>query len=202
MLRRLITITALLVLGVGLVAADELSPRHERGFAKMRGHLNVQAYPAQCETSADRAVALAVARGQAADVSAPRGCVLLAERNLPNLLVDSGEAYLVQAFMGAVNLSSLSFHAFGTDGTAAAETQIALIAENAGGRFAGVPSVGAAPNIWRQQVTAIFATGFTLREWGLFTQAAVGTMWSRIVVPAIAVPSGGTVIATYDLTVE
>lgn len=122
-----------------------------------------------------------------------------------NLLVNTGEQYLVDAWRGAVTLSNMRFHGLGSSGAAAAETDTGCLAEFTTTRASGTLVAGASPNILQSVGVNTIAGAQTLREFCFMSQAAVpgGIMWSRVTLVApIAGPAGGTVTTTYEITFE
>jgi hypothetical protein len=127
----------------------------------------------------------------------------------PNLIVDAGEAYLVDAWQNTVELETMKFHGCGTGVTAAAEGNTALGTEsttilNPDNTRATGSLTEASASVFRTVGTLTFDGAGAITEWGLFSQAATGggVMWSRIVFSAINVASLDSIQFTYDLTVE
>lgn len=135
---------------------------------------------------------------------------IAAVRLRPNLIVNAGENFLVDAWQNTVELEIMKYHGCGTDNTAAAEAQTGLIAECTTAlnpdstRATGSLIDGASSNVLRSVGTLTFDNTAAVVEWGLFSQAATGggTMWSRVVFAAINVGNGDSIQFTYDLTVE
>jgi hypothetical protein len=127
----------------------------------------------------------------------------------PNLIVNSGEAYWVDAWQGIVEPEIMKYHGAGTGATAAAEADTALQAEsttvlNPPSTRATGSLAEAAANIFRTVGTLTFSGAATITEWGLFNQAATGggVMWSRVVSGSLGVLNGDSIQWTYDATVE
>jgi hypothetical protein len=127
----------------------------------------------------------------------------------PNLIVNSGEAYWVDAWQGIVEPEIMKYHGAGTGATAAAEADTALQAEsttvlNPPSTRATGSLAEAAANIFRTVGTLTFSGAATITEWGLFNQAATGggIMWSRVVSGSLGVLNGDSIQWTYDATVE
>ena len=127
----------------------------------------------------------------------------------PNLIVNTGEGYLVDAWQNSVELETMKFHGCGTGATAAAEGDTALQTESFtilnpdSTRATG--SLGeVSQSVFRTIGTLTFDGAGAITEWGLLSQAATGggVLWSRIVFSAINVANGDSIQFTYDLTVE
>jgi hypothetical protein len=145
----------------------------------------------------------------------PQADHLMAGAFGPNLIVNAGEAFLVDAWQGTVEMEVMRYHGCGRGNgsggaTDPAEGDTTLQSEetttlNPEQRAQG--SLGeAAASVFRTQGTLTFdgtVTGGVV-EWGLFSQQAHGggTMWSRIEFAAINVGNGDSIQFTYDLTVE
>lgn len=127
----------------------------------------------------------------------------------PNLITNSGEAFLVDAWQGTTELEVMKYHGCGTGATAAAETDTALGTESTtvitpdSTRATGSLTEASA-SVFRTVGTVSFDGSAAITEWGLFSQAATGggTLWSRVVFSAISVAASDSVAFTYDLTVE
>jgi hypothetical protein len=127
----------------------------------------------------------------------------------PNLIVNAGEAYWVDAWQGLVEPEIMKFHGAGTGVTAAAEADTALQAEsttvlNPASQRATGSLAEAAANIFRTVGTLTFSGAATITEWGLFNQQPTGggVMWSRVVSGSLGVLNGDSIQWTYDATVE
>lgn len=127
----------------------------------------------------------------------------------PNLIVNAGEAYLVDSWQNLVELETMKFHGCGTGATAAAEGDTALQTEsttvlNPDSTRATGSLTEASASVFRTVGTLTFDGAAAVTEWGLLSQAAIpgGTLWSRIVFSAINVANGDSIQFTYDLTVE
>ena len=126
----------------------------------------------------------------------------------PNLIVNAGEAFLVDAWQNTVELEIMKFHGCGTGAVAAAETDTTLGTESTtilnpdSTRATG--SLGElSASVFRTIGTLTFDGSGAITEWAL-TSTATGAyvMWSRIVFSAINVASGDSIQFTYDLSVE
>lgn len=140
---------------------------------------------------------------------APHADHLFAGAFGPNLIVNAGEAFLVDAWQNLVELEIMKFHGVGTGAVAAAETDTALGAEsttilNPDSTRATGSLTEASASVFRSVGTNTFDGAGAITEWGLFSLAGTGTgtMWSRVVFAAINVASADSIQTTYDLTVE
>ena len=135
---------------------------------------------------------------------------IAAVRHSPNLIVNAGENFLVDAWQNSVELENMKYHGIGTTNTAAAEGDTALAAELStvynpdNTRATGSLTEGASANIFRTVGTNTVDGSAAVVEWGLFSQAATGggTLWSRVVFSTINLASADSLQTTYDLTVE
>jgi len=127
----------------------------------------------------------------------------------PNLIVNAGEAFLVDAWQNIVELEIMRFHGCGVGVAAAGETDTALGTEsttalNPDSTRATGSLTEASASVFRTVGTLTFDATAAITEWGLFSLSGTGTgvMWSRIVFSAINVASADSIQFTYDLTVE
>ena len=121
-----------------------------------------------------------------------------------------GVTYLVDDWVGgASDISAMKYHGCGTDSTAEANTQTALIAECTAilnpdnTRATGTQTkVGGDNNILQSVGTVLFDGGGTITEHGLLSQAATGggTLWDRHIFTGIGVGSGDSIQFTYQVT--
>jgi len=126
----------------------------------------------------------------------------------PNLIVNAGEAFLVDAWQNTVELEIMKFHGCGTGATAAAEGDTTLQTESTtilnpdSTRATG--SLGElSASVFRTIGTLTFDGAGAITEWALTSTATGGyVMWSRIVFSAINVANGDSIQFTYDLSVE
>jgi hypothetical protein len=129
---------------------------------------------------------------------------------LHNLIVNAGEAFLVDAWQGLVTLSDMKYHAIGTGTTAAAEGDTACQTElttqytSNNTRATGTLTEGSASNIFKTVGTNAVDATVSITEFCLMSNATVGsgTMWTRIVFAAVSLVSGDELRSTYQLTVE
>lgn len=132
-------------------------------------------------------------------------------REIDNLIVNSGENWLVDAWQNLVEPETMIYHGSGTGAVAAAEGDVSLGTEVTTGLnpdntrpSCAVVGEGASSNIRRCQATVSYDATLAITEWGLFNQAATGggTMFSRVVFSAVNVNSGDSIQFTWDMTVE
>jgi hypothetical protein len=129
---------------------------------------------------------------------------------LHNLIVNAGEAFLVDAWQGLVTLSDMKYHAIGTGTTAAAETDTACQTELTtqynpnSTRATGTLAEGTSSNIFKTVGTNAVDATVSITEFCLMSNATVGsgTMWTRIVFAAVSLVSGDELRSTYQLTIE
>lgn len=127
-----------------------------------------------------------------------------------NLIVDSGENFLVDAWQNTVELENMRYHGIGTGSTAAAEsdtgcqTELTTQYNPDNTRATGSLGEGSASNIFRTVGTNTVDASAAVTEWCLMSQASTGggTMWSRVVFSTINLANGDSLQTTYDLTVE
>lgn len=126
-----------------------------------------------------------------------------------NLIVNAGEAFLVDAWQNLVELENMKFHGIGTGSTAAAEgntgceTELTTVYNPDNTRATGSLTEASA-SVFRTVGTNTVDGSAAITEWCLLSQAATGggTMWSRVVFSAINLANGDSLQTTYDLTVE
>jgi len=127
-----------------------------------------------------------------------------------NLIVNTGEDFMVDVFQASTNaLSTLRYHGVGDGSAAAAETDTALgsafttelSTDNI--RCTGTQGQNGS-NVYQTVCTNTFDASVTVKEFGLFSNATVGSgvMWSRILTGDITLASSDTIQTTYELTVE
>jgi len=136
---------------------------------------------------------------------------IFAERGpIRNLIVNTGENFLVDAWQNIVELEIMKYHGIGTSTTSAGETDTGCLTELTtqynpdNTRATGSLTEGASTNIFRTVGTNTVDATVAIMEWCLESQAATGggTMWSRVVFSAVNLSSGDSLQSTYDLTVE
>lgn len=125
------------------------------------------------------------------------------------VVTTAGVNFLVDALQGSVEPEILKYHGIGTDATAEAIGQTALLAELTteynpnNTRATGNLAEGASANIFHTEGTnTLDANGIVLREHGIFSQAATGggTLLDRSVFAAITLDSGDALLSKYELT--
>jgi hypothetical protein len=132
-------------------------------------------------------------------------------QTIDNLIVNSGENWLVDSWQNLVEPETMIYHNAGISAAATAEGDIGLGTElttqlnpdNTRSSCA-VVGEGASANIRRCQATVTVDATVAITEWGLFNQASTagGTMFSRVVFAAINLNSGDSCQFTWDMTVE
>lgn len=127
----------------------------------------------------------------------------------PNLITNSGEAFLVDAWQNTVELEIMKYHGLGTGNTAAAEGDTALQTElttqyNPDSTRATGSLTEASASVFRTVGTNTVDASAAVVEWALLSQAATGggTLFSRVVFSTINLASSDSLQTTWDLTVE
>lgn len=132
-------------------------------------------------------------------------------REVHNLIVNTGENWLVDGWQNLVEPETMIYHGVGTGSVAAAEGDTGLGTElttqlnpDSVRASCTVVGEGASPNIRRCQATVTVDATVALTEWGLFNQAATGggTLFSRVVFAALNLAPGDSGQFTWDMTVE
>lgn len=141
--------------------------------------------------------------------STAAGCRVTAMRAKKNLIVNAGEAFLVDAWQNIVELEIMKYHGIGTGAVAAGETDTGCGTEsttalNPDNTRATGSLTEASASVFRTVGTNTVDATVAATEWCLMSQAATGggTMWSRVVFTVINLASGDSLQTTYDLTVE
>lgn len=124
------------------------------------------------------------------------------------LVTTAGVNFIVDAFQNSVEVENLKFHGIGTGSTAEAIGDTTLVTELTteynpdSTRATGSLTEGASANIFRTVGTNTLdgTPGAALREHGIFSAAAAGTLLDRTVYSAITLSSGDSLQSTYDLT--
>jgi len=122
------------------------------------------------------------------------------------VVTDAGVAFLVDDWDNdATDITTMNYHACGTDSTAEAATDTALGAEatTVTDRVAGTKSQPAA-NQLQTVGTQSFTGTAAITEHGLFSSITegAGTLWDRSVFAAINVGSGDSIQWTYTCTIN
>jgi len=126
-------------------------------------------------------------------------------RRVRGLVTTAGVTYMASDFAsgGATpTISGFKYHDCGTN-TSPAEgiTNTALGTPWGGARVIGTPTNPSA-QVYRSVATITFNNTFGIVEWGMFSAAAVGTLWDRRVFAAINVVNLDAIQFTYNLTVN
>ena len=124
------------------------------------------------------------------------------------LVTTAGVNYLVDGFQNSVEIENFKYHGIGTGSTAEASADTTLVTELTteynpdSTRATGSLTEGASANIFRTVGTNTLdgTPGAALREHGIFSAAAAGTLLDRTVYSAITLSSGDSLQSTYDLT--
>lgn len=131
---------------------------------------------------------------------------LLSSEVISNLAMNAGKVSVAKLIGGLTSLY-VRYMAIGTDATAAAATQTALLAEittNGGSRTTVSPS-STTTTITNDTVqfvsTWTFTGAFAIKEIGLFDAAVAGNMFARQVVDK-SVSSGQTLQATWSIAIS
>lgn len=109
---------------------------------------------------------------------------------IPNTVMNVGKAAAAK-LLGGLSTSYFRYVALGTDPTAAAATQTALLAEitTGGGSRAAVSASSvtttSTDDTLRLVANWTFSSGFTIRETGIFDLNALGVMFARQVINKI-----------------
>ena len=124
------------------------------------------------------------------------------------VVTNAGVDFIVDGFQNTEELETLKYHGIGTGSTAENATDTALVTELTteynpdSTRATGSLAEGASSNIFRTVGTNTVDAGASLREHGIFDQAATGggTLLDRTVFALITLTSGDSLQSTYDLT--
>lgn len=116
------------------------------------------------------------------------------------VVTDAGVAFIADAFRNLTELETMNYHDSGTGITAEAAAQTALVTPTGVARVAGTQS-GPAANQYRTVATITYNGSYALREHGVFSASAVGTLLDRSLFDAVNVLNGESVQFTYTLTV-
>lgn len=125
---------------------------------------------------------------------------LLQVREQDNLVVNGGKTLAVQRLAG-ITATAVSHIAVGTDNTAAAAAQTALIAEtHRESCSAALATVTTANDSVILESTFNFAGSFAIVESGLFNDATTGTMFNRAVFSVVNVNNGDSIVFKWTIT--
>jgi len=128
--------------------------------------------------------------------------------NVSNLVTNAGKAAVAALINGASATNVFDYLAIGTDGTAAALTQTALLGEittNGGARAQATASrvtTDVTNDTARLVHTWSFSGTLTIQEIGVFNASSGGTMLARSVLSSFSVDNGDSLQATYDVDVD
>lgn len=114
-------------------------------------------------------------------------------------VTDAGVAFIVDAFQGSADLTTMKFHGSGTSATGEAAGETTLENEVAT-RATGTTTEGASANIYRSVGTIAYTATLAIVEHGLFSASSGGTMLDRSEFSAINVVNGDSIEFTYELT--
>lgn len=129
---------------------------------------------------------------------------LVEERDIPNLVVTTGKAYIAQRLGQSSPPAIMSHMAIGSDSTAAVVGQSALLAElNTAVNRPALSStvVSAASVTYAATFGAGVATG-NVFEAGIFNALTAGTMLCRTTFPIVTKQAGDTIAITWVVTVS
>lgn len=109
--------------------------------------------------------------------------------------------YVVDSLQNSTTspLDTFKYHASGTDNTAEANTQTALIAE-VETRATGTQIEGATANIFKTVATVTYTATRAIVEHGIFSASTSGTMMDRSVFSTINVDNNDSIEFTYEIT--
>lgn len=109
--------------------------------------------------------------------------------------------YMVDSLQDSTTypMDVFKYHASGTDNTAEANTQTALVAE-VETRVAGTQTEGATADIFKSVATITYTATRSIYEHGLFSASTGGTLMDRSVIGVITVDSGDKIEWTYQGT--
>jgi len=124
------------------------------------------------------------------------------------VITDTGVAFVVDCWQGALEPEIMKYHGVGTGGAAEAAANTALTTECTTAlnpdstRATGTLAEGASANIFSTVGTLTFDASAAVTEHGLFSQAATGggTLWDRTLFTVVNVASGDQIQFTYQAT--
>lgn len=116
------------------------------------------------------------------------------------VITDAGAAFLASACTGSTEMEALNWHAIGTDSTAEAVGDTALGAE-VEARVSGTQSNPAA-NQYRSVATITATAQRLVREHGLLSANAAGTLWDRSVFALQTLEIGDSLTFTHTTTYD
>lgn len=109
--------------------------------------------------------------------------------------------YIVDSLQDSTTypMDAFEYHACGTGVTAESNTQTALVTEIES-RVAGTQIEGATADIYKTVATIPITGTHAVREHGVFSAAAAGTLMDRSLFSAINVNNGDSIEFTYEIT--
>lgn len=126
---------------------------------------------------------------------------LFAERKVHNMIMDAGED-VVAKMIGGIAANPFTYIAMGTDNTAPADSQTALVSEitsNGGARAAdSAPSTSG--NVLTVQYQFNITGALAIQEAGLFNSSSGGDMLARQTFAVINVDNGDSVTIIWEIT--
>lgn len=129
------------------------------------------------------------------------------EYRAANLIVDAGLAGIASRYNGDGSEAAFTYIAVGTDDTAAAAGQTALVAEIEDSGLERAEATESRETTTATNDTAKLSKEFTvtgtkaIKEVGVFNAASAGTMGSRTVITTKNVENGDTITITYTLVI-
>jgi hypothetical protein len=116
-------------------------------------------------------------------------------------VTNAGVAFMVDDWDDdTTDITTLKWHDSGDGPSAENVTDTALATATGEARDSGTMSQPAANQI-RSVTTHTYAGGFTIREHGVFSANAAGTLWDRTVFSGISVAASDQIEFTYTLTI-
>lgn len=126
---------------------------------------------------------------------------VFATREIHNLIMDAGEDEAAKLLCG-VAADAFTYIAIGSDDTAAADSQTALVSEIS--TNGGTRAQDASPSVTANVATIShqFSISGTLavKEAGLFNAASIGDMFARQVFAVINLTNGDTITVSWEIT--
>ena len=120
---------------------------------------------------------------------------LIAERCVTN----AGVAFLVDRLQDGAALNVFRYHDSGTGTAAESAADTGLGTPTGEARDTGSLEEGVSANIFKTKATHTYAGTFAITEHGVFSAAAIGTLWDRSKFTAINVYPGDKIEWTYLL---
>ena len=131
---------------------------------------------------------------------------IILDRKEKNLVVDAGLSVIADRMQNTPTLTEMTHMAVGTDNTAEADTQTALIAQHADGRVALDSTTIVTTNVADDtlQYVATFAAGAStgaLVEAGIFNNVTTGQMLRRTVFSVINKGASDSLVITWKVVI-